>query len=372
MKILHILNSDFGNPNTMGYRSYQIYKNSSLDISIFCRNNLSDIKAKNIKKPFPFYREYSRFAQLIAMINKKILIFKKLEIFLFDFFAKRNIDNVDIVHFFHHSPFLINYARMKNKKVILEAFTHPLYMQKMVLDGIKLDYEVFTPDYKGIESYKIADIIISPSQWVTKTLLFANIEENKIVEINYGVHQQENRHYDQDSVLKVIFAGGLKRTKGILELLQAINNLNNLNIEAHIFGRLYKDIEKEVNLLKTNNIFFHGFTKNIIDEYHQCDIYIYPTYFEGSSKTVFEAMSCGLPVVTTENAGSIVRDNEDGFIVPVNDVDSIVEKIKYFYENRYEIEKMGKNAQEYSRKFTWELYGKKVNELYKKVLDNEN
>ena len=59
IKILQILNSDFGNPNTMGYRAYQIFRNSDKQIFVFARNNLSNIKSKNIKKPFPFYREYS-------------------------------------------------------------------------------------------------------------------------------------------------------------------------------------------------------------------------------------------------------------------------------------------------------------------------
>jgi glycosyltransferase involved in cell wall biosynthesis len=373
MKILHILNSDFGNANTMGYRSFQIYKYSSYSISAFCRNNLSEIVDKNIKKPFPFYREYSRFAQLMAMINKNILIFKKIEIFLFDYFAKKNIDSSDIVHFFHHSPELIKYAKSKNKVVILEAFTHPLYLEKMFNDGLKLDYNTFTPDLRSIESFELTDFIISPSKWVTKTLLHATLKSDKIFEINYGVHFQDDKiNYDKDDKLSIVFAGGLKRTKGIIELLKAINKLPNLNIKVNIFGRMYNDIKDEVELLKTDTIEFHGFTKNIIEEYKKNDLYVYPTYFEGSSKTVFEAMSCGLPVITTENAGSIVRDGLDGFIVPVNDINCLAEKIKYFHENRKQIEIMGRNGQEYSKEYTWKRYGIEVNNIYKKVLNNED
>lgn len=373
MKVLHILNSDFGNPNTMGYRSFKIYKYSNYNISVFCRNNLSEIVDKDIQKPFPFYREYSRFSQLITMINKNIFFFKQIEIFLFDYFAKKSIDNADIVHFFHHSPELIQYAKSKNKIVILEAFTHPLYLEKMFNEGLKLDYDNFTPDMKSIESFRLTDYIISPSKWVTKTLLYACLKNDKISEINYGVHYQNDKiNYNQDDKLNIIFAGGLKRTKGIIELLKAINKLSYLNIKVHIFGRMYNDIKEEVEFLKTDSIELHGFTKDIIEEYKKNDLYVYPTYFEGSSKTVFEAMSCGLPVITTENAGSIVRDGLDGFIVPVNNVDNLVEKIKYFYDNREQLEIMGRNAQEYSRKFTWKRYAKEVNKVYEKVSNNEN
>jgi glycosyltransferase involved in cell wall biosynthesis len=372
--ILQILNSDFANPSTMGYRAFSIYKNSPYDISIFCRDNLSNIKNRKIKNPFPFYREYSRFAQFMTMINKNIVFFKKFGIFLFDYFAKKNIDNseIKIVHFFHHSPELIDYAKSKNKITIVEGFTHPLYMKKMEQDGLRLDYENYTPNKAEILAYQKADYIISPSKWVTKTLLFAGINEDKIVEIPYGVHKQENKIYNKNSTLKIAFAGGLKRTKGILELLEAVNKLSNLDIEVNIYGRLYLDIKDEVEKLKNDKIIFHGFTKNMIEEYKKNDIYLYPTYFEGSSKTVFEAMSCGLPVITTQNAGSIVRDGMDGFIVPVNNVDSLVEKIEYFYNNRDEIEKMGKKAQEYSRKFSWKHYANEVNNFYKRILNNEN
>jgi hypothetical protein len=79
--ILQILNSDFANPSTMGYRAFSIYKNSPYDISIFCRDNLSNIKNRKIKNPFPFYREYSRFAQFMTMINKNIVFLKNLVYF---------------------------------------------------------------------------------------------------------------------------------------------------------------------------------------------------------------------------------------------------------------------------------------------------
>lgn len=368
MKVLQILNSDFASPNTMGYRAYNIYKNSEKKIYVFARNNLSDITTQDITKPFPFYREYSRFAQLVRMLNQNITIFKQIEKKLFNFFAKKNINKVEVVHFFHHSPQLIKYAKESGKKTIVEAFTHPLYIKKMYDDGIRLDYEKYTIDYDSVKSYELADTIISPSNWVTKTLLFAGIDANKICQIEYGVHAQDDKIYKKSRTLKIAFAGGLKRTKGIIELLEAINELKDYDIEVNIFGRLYNDVKNEVEKLKNKKIIFYGFTNNIIQEYKKCDIYVYPTYFEGSSKTVFEAMSCGLPIITTENAGSIVRDGEDGFIVPVNNVDSLVEKIEYFYHNRDKIEEMGKVTQNYSREFTWERYAKRVNEIYKKGL----
>jgi glycosyltransferase involved in cell wall biosynthesis len=370
MKILHILNSDFGVANTMGYRSYQIVKQNK-NINVFCRYNGSDIKEKRINTPFPFYREYSRFTQLVLkkLGNGRIYsILRKIELISFESFFKKQIMEYDIIHFFYHSPSLINYAKQFKKKVFIEAFTHPKYIEEMHNNGLQLDTVEF--DDHSVKSYLLSDIIISPSNWVTTTMLFAKIPLKKVKEVYYGVHAQElNDNFSSSNKIRIVFAGGLKRTKGILELLEAISLCDQSKVECYIFGRLFSSIKKDIDKITKNmkNIYFMGFSNNIIEEYKKSTIYVYPTYFEGSSKTVFEAMSCGLPVITTPNAGSIVRNEIDGFIVPVNNVEKTVEKINYFIYNPKEIKRMGQNAQMNSRNYTWERYSENVNKLY-----NEN
>jgi glycosyltransferase involved in cell wall biosynthesis len=48
----------------------------------------------------------------------------------------------------------------------------------------------------------------------------------------------------------------------------------------------------------------------------------------------YEALACGLPVVTTPNAGSTVRDGVNGFIVPIFDVAAMSERLRQLNENR--------------------------------------
>ena len=40
-----------------------------------------------------------------------------------------------------------------------------------------------------------------------------------------------------------------------------------------------------------------------------------------------EAMACGIPVITTENCGSIINNLEEGFIVPIRDPVALADKI---------------------------------------------
>ena len=83
-----------------------------------------------------------------------------------------------------------------------------------------------------------------------------------------------------------------------------------------------------------------------------------------------EAMACGLPVICSTNTGGedIIRDGIDGFVVPVRDVEALKEKILYLYEHEEERREMGRNALERAKGFTWDRYGERVVEAYKRIL----
>ncbi|MCG7531146.1 glycosyltransferase family 4 protein [Psychrobium sp. MM17-31] len=373
MKILHVLNSDFGLASTMGYRSYQIVKNSSRDIKVFCRANLSRITGGSIATPYPGSRLYSRMTQYVLKTLGDgcfYSFFKNIEINAFSFRAKKYIESADVVHFFYHDEKLIDYAKGLNKKVIIEAFSHPDYLKRMRREGIKFDSNNETSDDHSIPCYLKSDLIVSPSEWVNDNLEFAGIHKDNVEFIPYGVHKQKDRNYCVGKPLKIVFAGGLKRTKGVLELVEAVTYFPKETIELKIFGRLHNSIASELEELMSgnDNICIMGFNDDIIKQYQNADIYVYPTYFEGSSKTVFEAMSCGLPVITTFNAGSIVRDEIDGFIVPINNPAAIAEKLNLFLDNPDLIKKMGSSAQNYSRLFSWERYAQNVDKIYSEYL----
>jgi len=357
----------------MGYRAMQIFKSNPDNISVICRANQSYIRSPHIKYPFRGFQLYSRLIQLIFKLLGNTIIYRFLrmtELHVFELFAKTEIRKFDIIHFFQHSHNLIQYANSIGKITVIEGFTHPLFVKKLNNEGLTLDDKIYNSDDHSILCYRDSKYIISPSKWVSQSLIYASIDKSKIKEIYYGVHYHKDREYIEGLALRIIFAGGVKRTKGIIELIRAVNELKHLKLELNIFGRQYFTIKEEVTrLIKgNNNIKIHGFSKNIIDQYYENDLYILPSYFEGSSKTIFEAMSCGLPVITTPNSGSIVRNGVDGFIVPAGDMNAIVEKIKIFYFNRDKIIEMGSKAQKFTRSFTWEGYGNKVNEFYEFII----
>ena len=96
-----------------------------------------------------------------------------------------------------------------------------------------------------------------------------------------------------------------------------------------------------------------------------------PTLTEGFAKVVLEAMSCGLPVITTTNSGadSAIKQGKEGFIIPIRDSKKIEETIQYFYNNPKKTKEMNKLARKTAMKYSWDRYSnslaKTINKLMK-------
>ncbi|MFA0087036.1 glycosyltransferase family 4 protein [Vibrio sp. 10N.261.51.F12] len=86
----------------------------------------------------------------------------------------------------------------------------------------------------------------------------------------------------------------------------------------------------------------------------QCNVYVLPSYREGTPRTVLEAMAMGRPIITTDAPGcrETVKDGENGYLVPVQNSDAIYKCMVEFVENKELIIKMGaKSRQMAEQKF---------------------
>jgi glycosyltransferase involved in cell wall biosynthesis len=95
-------------------------------------------------------------------------------------------------------------------------------------------------------------------------------------------------------------------------------------------------------------------------EYEWADVFLLPSICEGSATAVYEALAAGLPVVCTENAGSVVRDGIDGFIVPIRDGTAIAKAITTLADNVGMRAAMSESAVARAADFTVERYGKRL------------
>jgi glycosyltransferase involved in cell wall biosynthesis len=63
----------------------------------------------------------------------------------------------------------------------------------------------------------------------------------------------------------------------------------------------------------------------------------------------------------------VVRNNIDGFVIPIRDIETLKEKILFFYQNEDKRKEMGKSAREHVENFTWERYGERLIKFYQSI-----
>jgi glycosyltransferase involved in cell wall biosynthesis len=98
----------------------------------------------------------------------------------------------------------------------------------------------------------------------------------------------------------------------------------------------------------TNGVEWWGRREDMVDVLHMAHIACLPSYREGLPKTLLEAAACGLPIVTTDTPGcrEVVRDGDNGLLVPVRDAGTLADALRKLIENASLRIEMGRRSRE--------------------------
>ena len=174
--------------------------------------------------------------------------------------------------------------------------------------------------------------------------------------------------------INILFLAGLNKDKGIYDFLEGIKKLGKVsNLQFLIAG--FGPEEKKVKQIckKLKNVAFVGpvFGKKKEQIYINSDFYVLPSYVEGLPVSLLEAMSAGLPVITTPVGGipDVINDGENGFLIQPGNVYALKEKILELANNEKLREEMGKRNRELiKQKYSWDMIAEKIMGAYNEVL----
>jgi len=169
----------------------------------------------------------------------------------------------------------------------------------------------------------------------------------------------------------ILSVGQFIYRKGFDVLINAMKNQNE-TVGCYFVGG--KETEEYINLknrLSLNNVHFVGFkNKEELKKYYQsADLFVLPTREDIWGLVINEAMSNGLPIISTNRciAGlELVKNGENGFIVPVDDVDALSQKIETILSSEQILETMGKKSLDKIRDYTFEQMAKRHMEIFEK------
>lgn len=167
--------------------------------------------------------------------------------------------------------------------------------------------------------------------------------------------------------IRFLLIARLLGDKGIREYVDAARILRDdwPNAEFHLVGGLDPNPDgialEEVQRWHDNrDIIWHGALSDVRPVIAAAQVYVLPSYREGTPRSVLEAMSMGRPIVTTDTPGcrETVRPEINGFLVPIKDSRALAEAMCTFIRKPELVPQMG--AQ--SRRIAVEKYDvQKVN-----------
>ena len=206
----------------------------------------------------------------------------------------------------------------------------------------------------------LADHIVVPSSFVVRTLEGVELKSDSISIVPYGAPKPvENLTKDYKSKrIRILYVGSLTQRKGISYLFDAMKEFANDEVELTLIGRRTarcKVLDDELNNYRWIETLSHD---KVLDEMKQHDVLVFPSLFDGFGLVILEAMSRGLPVITTMNtAGAdIVKDGVNGFIVPIRSSGAIAEKIRLLVKDGELRKALSENALKTAGLNSWESY----------------
>ena len=277
------------------------------------------------------------------------------------------------------------------KKVVRKIVGDPVWERAYNKLKTSKSFDDFQEENNGISisfqkkirnfSIKNSDIIITPSHHLKNFILNLGFK-NKIQNISNGVNiPVEGSKIFQHDQINITTVSRLVTHKNINKIIEAVSDLNNPLINLNIVGEgpeLDKLKTISLNSNNKNNIIFHGKLKreDINHVFLNSDIYIQASNYEGLPHSFLEAMSFGIPVLSTPvgECKEILKNEEIGYMLdlPVTK-ESIKSKIVEIISQKDIANIKGQKGRDfvfekYDFKNTLKLY----KNLFEKLLKDEN
>ncbi len=329
------------------------------------------------------------FLLLLQRIDKSKYFYKLLNSFIINRFGKKiakyAIDN-DVDALIMYDTVSYKAFELLEKKaphiirIIDMSAPNFSYMDKIFKDDLKnntnysraLSEEIQSTFYNktiknSMKEVSLADYFLVASKFSHKSLVYSGISDRKILICPYGFYSSQLNQEKTlisnkvvDRKLNCLFVGRVTQKKGAFHLFDAINKLD-LSYYSFKFVGTYETPNGYYDDFKDKCEFVGHVTKDrMFNLYKEADLLVFPSLADGFGLSVLEALSFGLPVICSRNAGAsdLIIDGFNGFVIPAGDPYSIYEKLEWFISNKNRISDMSRNAIESVVDYTWEIYNK--------------
>ena len=311
------------------------------------------ISGNPVKKSLFFARSYLRLKKLI----------------------KKNTFDIIHIHMSYKGSFFRKYyvtklCKKNSKKVIIHL--HGSEFKDFYYSGDE------NRKAKIQELFNLADVtIVLGESW--REFITSISPKANVVIVNNAVKIPDIDEKKPHERVTFLFLVALIKRKGVMDLLQATKQLVNEGVTS--FKVLIAGSGAEEQSLKSyvtenslsNFVDFLGWVEN--DDkpglFEKSDVLVLPSYNEGLPIAILEAMSYGLPIIST-NVGSIseaVENDKNGYLFFPGNVDDMHDGMKQLVLSKDKWNVYSKNSRKYAiNKFSEDVYFNKMEIIYRELI----
>jgi glycosyltransferase involved in cell wall biosynthesis len=193
-----------------------------------------------------------------------------------------------------------------------------------------------------------ASRVIFPSHFVQKIYKEMGVARDNSIVVHHGIEVPEEkpdelperRESASGRQLRIGFVGSVAWQKGLHNLVTAVNRLPAEGIRCDIYGSLstYPDYVRRLQEMSTHpGIHFHGQIAHELlwSKLAALDVLVLPTmWYEASPLSIQEAFATRVPMIASRIGAieELIRDGEDGLLVPPGDVNALYDALLLLYQ----------------------------------------
>lgn len=229
-----------------------------------------------------------------------------------------------------------------------------LFSKKVIFHLHGAEFNIFYDKSNRIVKQIIRDILnksdlilVLSKRWKSD---IAKKCSNPNIKVLYNPTKVKKINLRNSDKVNVLFMGRLGKRKGAYDIVEAAKYIDNKLVKINMYG------DGEINELRelvqknglNDKLDIPGWIKgdDIEKAYRNSDIYILPSYNEGLPMSVLEAMSYGLPIISTPVGGTpeAVEDGINGYLIQPGDYKALAEKIDFLSNNKLIRDKMSQQS----------------------------
>lgn len=280
---------------------------------------------------------------------------RRVEEKVFDFFASRMLHERGIV-FFH--PDMCPKTIAKAKKmgsvcVAIPAVADQRFVCKLLESEMKKWGGVVSNDMTDPSSISIMDYVIANSEYSKNTYVQEGFDADHIYCGTFDADFEKFKPGtpDPDYFTVVFPASNTGILKGLQYLLDAWELLDVPNKKLILFGTLSdwpkKAQEKYSHIIENDStVEKRGLVSSLAGVLAQAHVVVLPSFTEGFSRSIAEAMVCSVPVIVTDRVNDLIVDHKNGLLVPVGESKPVLEALEFLYHNPSQAKELGEKGRE--------------------------